>query len=81
MKTIQEFINFMIDNNLAVMIWDWDNCPFEEKYGCGHGGDEDDVILRHIGHWRSEFLATKMAACDNYTIQFNDFELSVTAHS
>lgn len=35
---MKEITEFMIKNNILVMVWSWKDCPLEEKYSLGHGG-------------------------------------------
>ena len=45
MKTLQDCVNFMILNSLEMIVWNWKNCPLEEKHKLSHGGDEDEVVI------------------------------------
>lgn len=75
-------MDFMIRNNIQAMVWDWSECPFEDKWSLGHGGDEDNVILYNKRNWRMANMVEKIAVCDyNEHEVGDDHMLAVTAHS
>lgn len=80
--TLAEIINeIMIPNMLSAIVWDWDSCPLEEKWSCGHGGDEDDVILYKSSCYRMETAVKSMAICSYNEKEYGEYTLAVTAHA
>lgn len=81
MKLI-DFVTFMQTNNLSNIVWLWSECPFDEKWSLGHGGDEDFVIISRPDSM-SGVVVDKLKVCDtnSMSIEGTDYFLNVTAHA
>ena len=71
----------MTTNKINMLVWEWSECPLEEKWSLGHGGDEDYVVLFKAGDWQVQGAVDKLTICDRYSAQYGEYELTVTAHS
>ena len=72
----------MIPTNQICAIWTWLDCPFDEKWALGHGGDEDYVILHLTSEYNLDWkVVSSLTVCDNMQQEFGNYTLSVTAHA
>lgn len=84
-EDISNVINDMKKYNIDYIIWEWSNCPLDEKYSLGHGGDEDFVIIvkdDNEGH-HYDTVIEKLTVCDHYIDQIEgcNYKMVVTAHA
>lgn len=79
--SVQTYIDFMTANKINMLVWSWNDCPFDEKHLLSHGGDEDHVVLFKIGDWQIENAVDRLMICDRNSCQYGEYELTVTAHS
>ena len=81
--SIEEIIkNIMLPNKMEAIVWAWSDCPLEEKWSLGHGGDEDEVVLYNKHNYRMGTMVEKLAVCDHNEMEIGETHmLAVTAHS
>lgn len=61
-NTAEDFVkDIMLPNNIQALVWNWSECPLNEKWSLSHGGDEDEVILYNKRNWRMGNMVEKMA--------------------
>ena len=83
-EKLEKFTQFMYDNSISHMIWDWKNFPYDEKYELDHGGDEDYVIITQVNfEITDDHVAERVTVCDFNCDYLNseNFKMYVTAHS
>lgn len=72
----------MIPTNQICAIWTWHQCPFDEIWSLGHGGDEDYVILYLTSEYNLDWkVVSSLTVCDNRQQEFGNYTLAVTAHA
>lgn len=81
--TLQQYINqVMIPMKQICTIWDWNDCPFEEKWSLGHSGDEDYVVLYLTNEPNMDWkVVNSLTVCDNNQQEYGVYTLAVTAHA
>lgn len=81
--TFFEAIDFCKSQSVT-LVWTWENCPFDEKYELGHGGDEDFVIMgpeaKSAGN-ATNHIIDRLVVCDDNQKEIDGIIFFVTAHS
>lgn len=79
---VEEFIlNVMIPNNLPMVVFEWKDCPFEDKWDYSdHGGDEDFLVISALNS-KYDYVIDQITVCDRHDTNVLGYTVSVTAHA